>query len=656
MRWLLLFCAAFGAVVSADGQQWREQGLLHLARSPHARLHPVPVYAAKFEAGFWKTRQDVTIGRSLPTLLELLEQHGIVDNFRRLARPGRQPARRGPLYTDSDLYKWMEAAAWSLQVRPDAKLEAKLDELTDTVLAAQEPSGYLNTWFVDERAALRWQQQTSGHELYCLGHLLQAGIAYYRSTGKRKLLDAGIRFVEYLLRDFGPAPKKPLLTGHPELELALAELYRTSGDRRYLDLAAYLFSGVERERLKLRERDLVYLFSGKPFTERTQLEGHAVRALYASTGAADYVLETGDEAFRRTVFRLWEDFALRKVYVTGGAGARAAGETFGEAYELPNRQAYSESCAAIGGMLFSQRMLHLTGEAKYADLMERALYNGICSGMSSDGTLYCYRNPLAAPASDRIRNPWYETTCCPPNLQRTFTALGAYFFSTSREGVWVHFYDNAALDWRLETGTPLRLAVKTGMPWQGETEITLTPGRPEEFSLFARIPGWSVSTRVEVNGEAVRERIAPGQYLALRRQWKPGDRVRIVFDMTPRRVYANPRVSEDYGKAALQRGPFIYCLEKHDNPDVDVFEVALDARAPLGTAPGSGALAGAVLLRTQGLAYEEPLSQKPLYDFAPLTPSRRVPLVFIPYYAFHDRGPADFTVWLPLKNGAGGGS
>ncbi|MGB9611723.1 MAG: glycoside hydrolase family 127 protein, partial [Bryobacteraceae bacterium] len=567
--------------------------------------------------------------------------------FRRLGRADRQPPRRGPLYTDSDLYKWMEAAAWSLQVRPDGKLEAKLDELTDVILAAQEPSGYLNTWFVDERAGLRWQQQVSGHELYCLGHLLQAGIAYYRSTGKRKLLDGGIRFVEYLLRDFGPAPKRPLLTGHPELELALAELYRTTGDRRYLELAAYLFSGVERERLKLRERDLVYIFSGKPFTERTQLEGHAVRALYASTGAADYVLETGDEAFRHTVLRLWEDFALRKVYVTGGAGARAAGETFGEAYELPNRQAYSESCAAIAGMLFSQRLLHLSGEAKYADLMERALYNGICSGMSSDGTLYCYRNPLAAPASDRIRNPWYETTCCPPNLQRTFTALGAYFFSTSREGVWVHFYDNAELKWRLESGTGFRLTLKTGMPWQGETEIGVSPQKQEEFTLFLRIPAWSLATRVEVNGQPVRGPVRPGEYLALSREWKPGDRVRIEFDMTARRVFANPRVGEDHGKAALQRGPFIYCLEKHDNADVDVFEVALDGNAAVEPLPGSGPLSGAVLLRTGGLAYDGRLGERPLYEFQPLLPRRRVRLVFVPYYAFHDRGPADFTVWVP---------
>jgi len=649
MRSLTLAALACTALCSAQ-PAWREEGLLHLQKSPLARLHPVPVRAVQFQPGFWKTRQDVTIERSIPTLLELLEQNGIIDNFRRLARPDRQPPRRGPLYTDSDLYKWMEAAAWSLQVRPDAKLEATLDQLTDTILAAQEPSGYLNTWFVEERAPLRWQQQVTGHELYCLGHLLQAGIAYYRSTGKRKLLDGGIRFVEHLIRDFGPAPKLPLLTGHPELELALAELYRTTGDRRYLDLAAYLFSGVERERLKLRDRDLVYIFSGKPFTERTQLEGHAVRALYASTGAADYVLETGNEAFRATILRLWEDLALRKMYVTGGVGSRAAGETFGDPYELPNQQAYTESCAAIAGMLFNQRLLHLGGEAKYADLMERALYNGICSGMSSSGTLYCYRNPLAAPASDRIRNPWYATTCCPPNLQRTFAALGAYFFSTSKDGVWVHFYDNATLDWKLESGAPLRLSIKTQMPWQGEAEITVSPQQQEEFTLFLRIPSWSLATRAEVNGETFRGPIRPNEYLAWKRAWRPGDRVRLVFDMTPRRVFANPRVGEDYGKAALQRGPFVYCLEALDNPGISVFDAVLDGAAPIETAPPAGAPAGAVLLRAAGFAYTPSLDQRPLYGFQPTVPEQRVRLTFIPYYAFHDRGPSDYTVWLPCRN------
>ncbi len=632
---------------------WRDQGLLHLAASPHARLHPVPVRSVTLQPGFWKARQDVAIGRSIPTLLALLEEKGTLDNFRRLSGPpaGGAPAvaRRGPLYTDSDLYKWLEAAAWSLAVRPDPQLEATLDKTIATILAAQEPSGYLNTWFTGEREKLRWRQQTSGHELYCLGHLIQASIAYYRATGKRTLLDGAQRFVDYLLRDFGPAPKRPLLTGHPELELALAELYRTTGNRQCLQLAAYLFSGVEQERLKLRPRDLAYMFSGQPFTSRTAFEGHAVRALYAATGAADYYLETGDPGFRRTLDLLWADLSSSKMFVTGGVGSRPSDEAFGEPYELPNRQAYTESCAAIAGLLFNQRLLAATGEAKYAAPMERALYNGINSGMSSSGTLYCYRNPLAATAKDRIRNPWYDTCCCPPNLQRTFAALGAYYYSTSREGLWVHFYDNSTLDWRLESGAPLKAVVKTGQPWRGDVEITLRPSKQEEFTLFLRIPDWSLKTRLSINGRPAPEAPAPGAYLALKRVWTPGDTVALTLDMETRLVYANPRVPEDNGKAALQRGPLVYMLEQPDNPGPSVFDVALDHAAPIAARFQPALLGGVTVLTHRGLAYTRPLDAAPLYSFQPAVPARPTNLTFVPYYAFHDRGPAGMTVWVPVR-------
>lgn len=628
---------------------WRDQGLLHLSASPHARLHPVPVRAVSLQPGFWKTRQDVTIGKSIPTLLELLEQKGTLDNFRRLSRNARSVPRRGPLYTDSDLYKWLEAAAWSLAVRPDPQLEATVDRTIATILAAQEPSGYLNTWFVGERKKLRWQQQTSGHELYCLGHMIQGAIAYYRVTGKRTLLDGAQRFVDYLLRDFGPAPRRPLLTGHPELELALAELYRTTGNRQCLELAAYLFSGVERERLNLRDRDLVYLFSGKPFVSRTEFEGHAVRALYAATGAADYYLETGDPAYRRTIDTLWTDLSSSKMFITGGVGSRASGEAFGEPFELPNRQAYTESCAAIAGLLFNQRLLAATGDAKYTDLMERALYNGINSGMSSSGTLYCYRNPLAATSRDKIRNPWYDTCCCPPNLQRTFAALGAYFYSTSREGVWVHLYDNSTLDWRLESGTALKAIMKAGQPWRGDVEITLQPARPEEFTLFLRIPSWSLKTHVSINGQPAPETAAPNTYLALKRAWKPGDTVTLMLDLETRIVHSNPRIPENYGKAALQRGPIVYALEQHDNPAPSVFDFAIDRSAPIVAEDRPALLGGVTVLTHRGLAYDQPQDKAPLYSFQPPAPARRVNLTFVPYYTFHDRGPADMSVWIPVR-------
>lgn len=646
MRFLPAICLVSLTVLAQTPP--RDQGLLHLAASPHARLHPVPVRAVQLQSGFWKTRQDVTIQTSIPSLLALLEEKGTLDNFRRLSGARRGISRRGPLYTDSDLYKWLEAAAWSLAVRPDPKLEATIDNTIATILAAQERSGYLNTWFTGPRKKLRWQQQTSGHELYCLGHLTQAAIAYYRVTGKRSLLDGAQRFIDYLLRDFGPAPKKPLLTGHPELELALAELYRTTGNRQALELAHYLFSGVEQDRLKLRPRDLAYMFSGTPFTARAAFEGHAVRALYAATGAADYYLETGDPAFRRAIDSLWADLSSSKMFVTGGVGSRASGEAFGDPYELPNRQAYTESCAAIAGLLFNQRLLAASGDAKYADLMERALYNGINSGMSSNGTLYCYRNPLAATAKDRIRNPWYDTCCCPPNLQRTFAALGGYFYSTSREGLWVHFYDNSTLDWRLESGTALRTELKTGQPWRGDVQITLSPSKQEEFTLFLRIPAWSLDTRVLVNGQPATEKPAPNTYLPLRRAWKPGDTVTLALDMETRLVHAHPRVPETNGKAALQRGPIVYALEGHDNPQDSVFDVALDHTAPITAAFEPSLLGGVTTLSHRGLAFSA-LDSAPLYSYQPAGPARPVNLKLVPYFAFHDRGPSDMTVWIPVR-------
>ncbi|MGE5569047.1 MAG: glycoside hydrolase family 127 protein, partial [Rhodospirillales bacterium] len=421
------------ALMNAQNAAERDAGILDVARSPRAKLRNVPVRAVKMGEGFWARRMKVNVEASIPSLLELLEQNGIVDNFRRLSGRKNVP-RRGPLYTDSDLYKWMEAAAFVLQSGDDPKLRAAFDRLTDEILAVQEPDGYLNTYWVEARKADRFKQMETGHELYCLGHLLQAAIAYYRGTGNRRLLEGGIKFADYLCRDFGPA-KQPLLTGHPELEMALVELYRTTGERRYLDLAGYLLRG-DGERLKVSPRQLVYMFSGKPFTSRTKLEGHAVRAMYACCGAADYYLETGDPAYWKTLELLWEDMARRKMYITGGVGSRASGEAFGEAYELPNIAAYTESCAAIGNIMWNWRMLAATGQGRYADVLERALYNGANSGMSLDGRLYCYRNPLElVSGEDRIRNPWYSTTCCPPNLERLFASLPGYMYGTSDEGV-----------------------------------------------------------------------------------------------------------------------------------------------------------------------------------------------------------------------------
>ncbi len=314
---VLLFVA--GAALGADN--WRDQGVIYLAHSPHAALHPVPVHAVEIGRGFWYERRAANVERSIPTMFTLLDEHGIVDNFRNTAAHNGKP-HNGPLYTDSDLYKWMEAAAWSLQSHDDPALRKQIDSLTAIIASAQEPSGYVNTYWSGERASQRFTEMYRSHELYCLGHLLQAGIAYYRSTGNRALLDIGRKFADYLVADFGPT-KRPLLTGHPELEMALVELSRTAGEKKYLDLAGYLLSGVETERLQLKPSQIEYLFSGVPFTSRTALVGHAVRAMYASSGATDYFAETGDAAYRQTLNTLWADLTMRKMYITGGVGARA---------------------------------------------------------------------------------------------------------------------------------------------------------------------------------------------------------------------------------------------------------------------------------------------------------------------------------------------
>jgi len=400
---------------------WSDAGVADFSKSPHARLKPLPVRAVTIEGGFWAKRRNTNVTASIPTMHDQLILHGRMDNFLRLTG-GSSESQKGPVYSDSDIYKWLEAAGFALQSGEQTELKATVDGMIHDVVAAQEPSGYLNTYFVEDRKPLRmlYPTQTTGHELYNIGHLLQGAIAYYRATGDRTLLEAGIRFVDgFLIPNYGPgANQKGIVAGHPEIEMALIELYRTTGKQQYVDLAGYILHGDER--IPLRPDQITYMFCGIPFTSRTRLEGHAVRAMYACCGATDYYLETGDPAYWKTLTRLWDDLTAHQLYVTGGVGARQEGEAFGDPYELPNARAYGESCAAIGNMMWNWRMLAASGEAKFADVMERALYNGINSGMSLDGTNYCYRNPLAFDPTGnsryvedpegKIRNPWYYTT------------------------------------------------------------------------------------------------------------------------------------------------------------------------------------------------------------------------------------------------------
>src|SRR5882724_516311 len=659
--------AANGAPPKADSAQtdssnwkdpnWKDQGVENRAKSPHAKLRDIPVRAVTIQSGFWAQRREINVNKSIPTMHELLEANGRMNNFRRLVGKSNAP-QHGPVFSDSDVYKWTEAVGFALQSGDLPELRTTTEKVIDEVVAVQEPSGYLNTYYVDDHKSLRMQTQTqtTGHELYNIGHLLQGAIAYYRATGDRKLLDAGIRFVnDFLMSSYGPAPKQPIVSGHPEIELALIELYRITGDKRQLDLAGYVLGGDER--LRLPERRTIYMFSGTPFTARAKLEGHAVRAMYACCGATDYYLETGDPSYWKTLNTLWDDMTTTKMYVTGGVGSRSDGEAFGNAYELPNDRAYGESCAAIGNMMWNWRMLAATGDANFTDVIERALYNGINSGMSLDGTLYCYRNPLAFDPSggDEIRNDWYDTTCCPPNLERTFASLPGYFYSTSSEGIYLHLFDNSELDWHLENGVGLKVRQKTNYPCDGAAEITITPAEPSEFTFFIRIPGWTDGAQVVVNGKPVGG-ATPGQYLPLRRRWSGGDVIRAQFNMQPQLLEANAQVIENNGRVAVQRGPLVYCLEQIDQPeDVALKDVTLqlgpNLNAPFQEEFQKDLLGGVLLLRHAGAAYGESAEHPQLYFHysRELRKSKPVALTFIPYYAWANRTATPMQVWTPLS-------
>jgi DUF1680 family protein len=644
---------------------WKDAGVIDLNNSPYAKLKTVPVRAVVIQDGFWLQRRKTNEVASIPSMHEELLEHGRMNNFLRLQSKSSDP-QKGPVYSDSDIYKWAEAVGFQLQIADNPELRKATDAMIRDVVAIQEPSGYLNTYYNGDRKPLRMQYdtQTTGHELYCIGHMLQGAIAYYRATGDPTLLDAGIRFVDnFLIPNYGPgANQKAIVSGHPEIEMALVELSRTTGDRKYVDLAGYILHGDER--IPLRPQQIVYMYCGIPFTSRTKLEGHAVRAMYACCGATDYYLETGDQAYWKTLNVLWNDLTAHQLYVNGGVGARAAGEAFGDQYELPNAQAYGESCAAIGNMMWNWRMLAASGDAKFTDVIERALYNGINSGMSLDGKTYCYRNPLAFdPAGEsrdrhlvdgKIRNAWYDTTCCPPNLERTFASLSGYFYSTNSDGVYVHLYDNSEMNWRLHDGTALKVQQKTNYPWSGDVKMTVSPATPKEFVMYVRIPGWSTKNSVKVNGKEVAG-AKPGEYLAIRRRWAQNDTIDLNFDMTTHLLKANPAVTEDRGRVAFQRGPIVFCMEHLDQPDHGVgMNLAGYTVLPEGatTEQFEPQLLDGVMVLTHPATISKTATDMALYFPAstpkPLESPTTVKL--IPYYAWANRESASMQVWIPYKD------
>ncbi|RKY03663.1 glycoside hydrolase family 127 protein [Candidatus Poribacteria bacterium] len=615
--------------------------LIDTSKSPHAKLRPVPIGAVRLADGFWAPRLRTMREVTLPSQHEILEETGRIDNFRRAS--GKIKGEfKGLYFNDSDVYKWIEGCAYSLAYERDPKIEELADKVIDEIAEAQDEDGYLNTFFTFEKAGERWTNLRDMHELYCAGHLFHAAVAYRRATGKDKLLGVALRLADHIWERFGPEGEEGV-PGHPQIEMALVELYRETGKRRYLELAK-LF--IDR-----RGKGLIggspYHIDHKPLRELGEVVGHAVRALYLNCGAADLFMETGEEALMAALERMWLNMTGRRMYITGGVGARYQGEAFGGDYELPNERAYAETCAAVANAMWNWRMLLATGEARFADVMELALYNGALSGISLDGKNYFYVNPLADRGGHRRRR-WFDCACCPPNIVRLINSVPGMVYSVSEEGIWVHLYVEG--EGRIELGDlQVGLRQLTGYPWEGEVRVEVDPPEEAEFSLMLRVPGWCGGASISVNGERVEDGAEPGSYFELRRRWRPGDEVEISFAMDVELLTAHPRVESSWGKAAIRRGPLVYCLEQADNPGFDVWcaYVDLNSRSSAGFRPDL--LGGVAVVELSGKAADMALwGDDRLY--APtrtvLDGMKPVKLVFIPYFAWANREPGPMTVWV----------
>jgi len=632
---------------SAHTETARAAVVVDTRHSPFCRLRPLSLSAVRLTDTFWEPRRQINCTRTLPSQYQQCAETGRLDNFRRAAGLSHG-AFQGRFFNDSDVYKWLEAAAWTLATVPDTRLQALVDEAIALIAAAQDTDGYLNTYFTGERIPERWTNLAVMHEFYCAGHLIQAAVAHHRATGSRALLDVAIRFADHIDGVFG-AGKRAGAPGHPEIEMALVELARDTGERRYLHLAQFFIAQRGQQPAVSCGRE--YCQDHEPFRDQRAVVGHAVRALYLYAGATDLYAETGDGAVWDSVTALWRDLQERKVYVTGGAGARYEGEAFGDAYELPNRRAYTETCAAIAHVMWAWRMLLVTGEARFADALETTLYNGVLSGLSLDGETYFYQNPLADRGGHR-RQPWFGTACCPPNIARLLAALPGYVYTTSDEGLWVHLYATGTATATLVEVGAVTLRQRTDYPWDGAIALTVELAEAALFSLFLRVPSWAEGAGVTVNDEVIGEPVQPGHYVEIRRRWARGDVVRLALPLPVRLVSSHPYVINNRDRVALLRGPLVYCLEAADHPGVDPWDLVLPTDAAWRVEREPDLLGGITVLRTDAFMRVDNGWEGRLYrPFDMRSPApMRVPLTAIPYYAWANRAAGPMLVWLPLAN------
>lgn len=581
----------------------------------------------------------------------------------------------GFVFQDSDVAKWLEAVGYSLRLKRDPGLEARADAVIDLVAAAQQPDGYLNTYFTVKEPGKRWTNLQDCHELYCAGHFIEAAVAYYEATGKDKLLNTMRRMVDHISSVFGPEEGKLKgYDGHQEIELALVKLYRLTGEEQYLKLSSFFIDqrGQEpnflRQEWESRDRvshwssspassiDLKYFQAHIPVREQTEAVGHSVRAVYMYSAMADLAALTGDRALRDACERLWDNMTGKQMYITGGIGSTHNGEAFTFDYDLPNDTGYAETCASIGLIFFARRMLELEPDARYADVMERALYNNVLGSMAQDGKHYFYVNPLEVWPQACTCNPdkhhvkserqgWFGCACCPPNVARLLTSMNQYIYTVHGDTLYTNLYIGSELNTTLG-GTAVAVSQQSNYPWEGTVTFKVDPAEAAEFGIALRIPSWSSSAEIRVGGEklSLDENVEQG-YCVIRRVWNAGETIELKLPMEAHRVYAHPELRADAGKTAIQRGPLVYCLEAADN-STPLSSIALHESAPFTEHFEASLLSGAVVVNGQGSRIQQAGWSGGLYSRAK-APVEATTITAIPYYLWGNRGSGEMKVWIP---------
>ncbi len=614
------------------------------------RLRHLSFAQVEIDDEFWSKRQQTNRTATLPHLFEELERAGNIPNLR-LAAEGKREGYQGPVYMDSDLYKALEAAAYVLKQHPDDPVRAKVDEIIDILERAQQPDGYLNSYFQVVAPDQRWSNLRDWHELYCAGHLIEAAVAHYHATGNKRLLNIARRFADYIDSVFGEG-KRLGYCGHPEIELALFRLYHATGEPRYAKLAEFFLLNrgnkifAQEHNTPLEQYDGSIWQDNLPLLEYKEIVGHAVRAAYLFAGATDLAAHTNDATMRerllQMLLRVWDNTINRRSYITGGIGNEPKHEGFTADYELPNRTAYQETCASIALIFWAHRLGLLLGEARFYDALERALYNGALAGISLDGKRFFYVNPLESDGTHH-RKAWYGCACCPPNIARLLASLGDYIYAQGDDALYVNLYVGGRVRTELNA-KPLTLEVRTGYPWAESVAIRLTEGATGRFKLMLRLPVWCDAPELRINGKSAPIQRENG-YAVIERAWAAGDAVELRLPMTPTLIEAHPRVEADRWQVAIQRGPVVYCLEELDQP-MPLTHLAIRRDHPLNSVWEPEFLNGIVAIEgTSELLESDEAWGNALYR--PLRERALKPFRAIPYYGWDHRRPCPMRVWMP---------